>query len=202
MNAGVIPAALAQSSLVPHPAFFHHVPGVGVGHIVPGVNAQVALAEQVINHSGKGLAHNALMPPLPAQAVAGMGLPGPVIPLHHGDIANGLAQLLELDGPVVVIPFFILADPAVDDLLAHVYILVGRPGQVLGNLRVMGPVLIHRLCILQGEAAQNQPFGFQDGGAAVPEPLGVRAARPPFFRKLRNRDSHRGSRRNPSQAFG
>ena len=100
----VVAAAAAQDAFLLHACLAHDLAGIGVIHIVLSDHLPEAhLPEQVFDHGAERFGGDALAPPGSADAVAQLRPGVFLVDAHHGDAADGLVQLLEHDGPLVVI---------------------------------------------------------------------------------------------------
>ena len=164
-------------------ACFHH--DLAAGGVLHGMGAgepiTVCILEPVFYQSVQSLGGAAFAPPCSADAVA--HLPhavavvkaGPGVPLRlytgggkDADAAKHLSGGLFHDGPLVVVLVGIEQRPCAQQLLRLGHILVRRPAQPAGDLRVVGPVRVHHRGIRRHKAAQKQPrrFDFLCAGVA------------------------------------
>ena len=132
-----------------HAAFLHDPAGVGIAGVVFGGDAvEVAGFKQVADHPFHRLGGKALVPPGLTNAVGQLHTGEQVIGVHAADAADGLAQVLGHNEPLVEVVLLVAIDPELQHLPGDVRAAVGGPHEIFGDLRVRGPVVKHGLGIL------------------------------------------------------
>lgn len=167
-NALVVAVRLLGSALTGHAAFLHHTAGMGVVGVVFGGDAvKIAGFKQVAEDPLQRLRHDALMPPGLANAIGHFYTGELVVEIHAADAPDGLSHLFGHNEPLIEVVLPVATHPTLQDLSGGLWAGMDRPGEILDNLRVGGPVVKHGLGVLYGSSAENEPLGFNGLGSLV-----------------------------------
>ena len=135
-------------ALAGHAALLHDTAGVGIAGVVFGGDAvEVAGFKQVADDPFHRLGGETLVPPGLTNAVGQLHAGEQVVGVHTADAADGLAQVLGHDEPLVEVVLLVAIHPTLEHLTGDVCAGVGRPHEIAGHLGVRGPVVKHGLGI-------------------------------------------------------
>ena len=124
-------------ALAGHAAFLHDAAGVGIAGVVFGGDAvEVTGFKQVADDPFHRFGGEALVPPGPPNAVGQLHTGEQVIGVHTADAADGLAQVLGHDEPLVEVVLLVAIHPTLEHLTGEVCAGVGRPHEIAGHLGV------------------------------------------------------------------
>ena len=132
-----------------------------------GDAVKIASVKQVAQHPLQRLGGETLMPPGLANAIGHFYAGELVVEILAADAPDGLSHLFGHNEPLIEVVLPVATHPTLQDLSGGLWAGMDRPGEILDNLRVGGPVVKHGLGILYGSSAENEPLGLNGFGSLV-----------------------------------
>ena len=164
----VVAAAVPDDALLLHAGLAHDLAGIGVVNIVSGrYFPEMNFPDQILDHSPQSFRSKTLTPPGFPDTIAQLRSLILFVDVDNGNTADGLAQFLRNNGPLIEIQICCSPGPCLGDLPGNGSVSMGLPGQIPCHLCVMGPVAEHGISVLGGEGAQQQAIRLQTAGSLV-----------------------------------